>query len=1570
MLYEQGYTYAPRVAAGMSLEHFHPIVRDWFQDRFSNPTDPQRLGWPEIAAGRHTLIAAPTGSGKTLAAFLTCIDGLLRQAVAGELTDQTQVVYISPLKALSNDVRRNLQRPLEEITACAAAAGHDLPPIRALLRTGDTTAYERQSMLRRHPHILVTTPESLYLLLTSARGRDALRNVRTVIVDEIHALARDKRGSHLTLSLERLEALCGQPPLRIGLSATQRPMDEMARFLVGAARVSAAGRPDCAIVDTGHARALDLALEVPPTDLSAVCSKEQWEEIYTRLCELIGTHHSTLIFVNTRRLAERVAHQLSERLGEDAVASHHGSLSREIRLSAEERLQSGQLKAIVATASLELGIDVGFIDLVCQIGSPRSIATVLQRVGRSGHSLGATPKGRLFPLTRDELLECLALVRAVRQGRLDRIEVPLLPRDILAQQIVAEVAAAEWDETALYNLCRRAWPFRDLTREVFDDVVEMVSEGIGRGTRRAHWLHRDRVNGRLKARRGARIAALTSGGAIPELADYRVVTEDEGTFVGTVNEDFAIESMSGDVFLLGNTAWRVRHVRGGEVVVADAQGAPATIPFWLGEAPGRTIELSRELAELREEVARRTGESGERGAGSAELGDCDATSSTASNSSPLPAPRSALAHPINPPNDDALTWLRDQCNACESSARQAADYIAAQVAAVGLVPTTRRIMFERFFDESGGMQLVIHAPLGARINRAWGLAMRKRFCRSFDFELQASATDNGVVLSLGPQHSFPLEQMFRMLNTQNARHMLTQAMLAVPVFKIRWRWNSTRSLAVLRHSGGRKVPPPLQRFRADDLLTAVFPAQTACQENRPEDIEIPRHPLIDQTVHDCLHENMDLDRWLEFLADVEAGRAQFVARDTREPSPFSYEILNANPYAFLDDAPLEERRARAVATRRTVSAETLGDLAWLDPAAIAQVRADAWPVVRDADELHDALLSLAALPERDAAAWGGWFAVLSAAGRATTLRRAGLPAVWVAAERLALVQAALKDAVADPPLMLPEALRREHESTAGLLALVRGRMEVAGPTTVESLADALGLESSRVEAALEAIEAEGCVMRGAFTPQAQQEKKKLTTETQRHGEEVDDESGQRWKAEGVSQPEEAFPSTCGLPVPHSPFRAPHSTEWCDRRLLARIHRLTLDTARRAVQPAEPADFVRFLIEHQHLTGAGRLAGRHAILEVIGQLQGFEAPAGSWERDLLPGRIADYDPAWLDEYALAGEIAWGRLQPPVAAEDDAPHGGGLTRVVPISLTARAELSWLLPPERGEPQARARGNARLAYDVLAQHGACFFQDLISATGLLPAQLEDALSELAALGVVSADGFSTIRALVAPDRRRASDARRRYARRKNLKSKAYARGGRWCRFPGPVRPHDPADRAERWARQLLRRYGVVFRDLLARESVAPAWREVAAIYRRLEAQGRIRGGRFVSGVAGEQFALPEAVTELRRIRETPAAGGWTVVSACDPLNLAGILTPGPRVPAVHGNALAWYEGRLIATLQAGEVSFIEPLPAERREEIARAIRVGTVHRAPVGGTIIGLPKSRPGTTAAAIRQAAIAH
>ncbi|MEX0611972.1 MAG: DEAD/DEAH box helicase [Pirellulales bacterium] len=1452
----------------MALSLFHPVVAGWFAGRFREPTEAQQQSWPRIVAGEHTLVAAPTGSGKTLAAFLVSIDSLLRQAVDKNLRDETQVLYVSPLKALSNDIHRNLQVPLQEIHAAAAAAGLEPQEIRVAVRTGDTPPSERQAMLRKAPHILVTTPESLYLLLTGSKSREMLRNVRTVIVDEIHALARDKRGSHLSLSLARLDRLRGAPPTRVGLSATQRPIDEIARFLVGSEICSphASGEEHfsrsekatlCHIIDTGHVRQLDLAIEVPTSELSAVCSNETWDEIYARLSELIREHRSTLVFVNTRRLAERVCHYLEEQLGEGQVASHHGSLSREIRLQAEEKLKTGQLKAIVATASLELGIDIGYIDLVCQIGSPRAIATFLQRVGRAGHALGRIPKGRLFVLTRDELLESLALVRAVRAGKLDRIEMPVAPLDILAQQIVASVACEDWEEDELYQLCRQARPYHDLERRDFDAIIQMLSDGIAPGNRTGAYLHRDRIHNRLRARRAARITAITSGGAIPEVADYRVVTEGERTFVGTLNEDFALESQSGNVFQLGNSSWRILYVRGGEVTVADAHGAPATIPFWLGEAPARTAELSTELSDLRQEIWRHCSE--------------------------LPAgppPRSGeqLGEGRGLSLEQARVWLQAETGADDWAACQAVNYVAAQGAAIGLIPTQRQVVFERFFDESGGMQLVVHAPFGARINRAWGLTLRKCFCRTFDFELQASADDNGIVLSIGPQHSFPLEQMFTLIDSASAQALLIQALLAVPMFQVRWRWNITRALAVLRFRGGKKVPPELQRFRADDLLTAVFPAQTQCFEHRTGDLEPPDHPIVNQSIHDCLHEVMDLPGWRKILTEIEAGSIELVGRDTREPSPFSHQLLNANPYAFLDDAPLEERRTRAVATRRSFAVDDVSDLGRLDPDAIALVRAQAWPVVRDAEELHDTLLSVGALAESEASEWRSYFDELVEQGRAARCQVVDGPVLWIAVEQWPAVRMAVSLAESTPPASLPESLQREVSLDEGRQLVVRGRLEISGPTTAERIARQLGMNSTAVQTALEQLELSGFVLRGRFTG-------------------------------GTDE-----------------------VEWCERRLLARIHRLTLDGLRRQVAPVDPAGLMRFLLARHGISERLRPSGRPGLQHAIRLLEGFEASAAAWEHDLFPVRIPEYDHQWLDQLFASGEVVWGRLQPPRLTEERRGHV--LTRVSAISLAPRADLAWLLPLDRQPPIAAARWDAQTAYEALTTHGALFFDDLLAVTSLLPSQLEDALRELAALGLVTSDGFAAIRALVA--KRRESLGRRAARRLKLRRQTAYARGGRWSRFPPFVQPQTSQERAEQWAWLLLERYGVMFRDLLARESVAPAWRELLPVYRRLEMRGEIRGGRFVAGVAGEQFALSDAVEQLRKLRDEPENDSWTVVSASDPLNLVGIVMAGPRVPAKRANRVLYLNGRPLASREAGEIRWLADV--EDKQIRVRALRMLT--------------------------------
>src|SRR5688500_86789 len=600
----------------MILDIFHPAVARWFTRTFPSATPPQREAWPAIKQQRNTLIAAPTGSGKTLSAFLSAIDDLVRLGVSGNLDDSTHVIYVSPLKALSNDVQRNLQIPLEGIQAELKTLGLPEVNIRTLVRTGDTPAAERTAMTKRPPHIVVTTPESLYILLTSEGGRRMLETARTLILDEIHAVVGDKRGSHLALSIERLEQLVRQHSeaqatqngtlIRVGLSATQKPIEEVAKFLVGTQNVDTANNPNCAIIDSGHARKLDIAIELPESPLQAVMSGEVWNEVYDRLAQLIRQHHTTLVFVNTRRLAERVARHLGERIGDENIAAHHGSLAREHRLVAEQRLKSGELSALVATASLELGIDIGDVNLVCQLGSTRSTASFLQRVGRSNHTVAGFPKGRIFPLSRDELVECAAIIDSVRRGELDQLEIPERPLDILAQQIVAAVAAEEWTEDDLFALTRRAYPYRNLEREQFDAIVRMLAEGFStkRG-RRSTYLHHDAVNKRLRGRRGARLAAITSGGAIPDTADYAVVLEPSDLVIGSVNEDFAIESLQGDIFQLGNTSWRVLRVEQGKVRVEDAQGQPPSIPFWLGEAPARSHELSVSVSRLREEVAAR-----------------------------------------------------------------------------------------------------------------------------------------------------------------------------------------------------------------------------------------------------------------------------------------------------------------------------------------------------------------------------------------------------------------------------------------------------------------------------------------------------------------------------------------------------------------------------------------------------------------------------------------------------------------------------------------------------------------------------------------------------------------------------------------------------------------------------------------------------------------------------------------------------------------------------------------------------------------------------------------------------
>jgi ATP-dependent Lhr-like helicase len=1496
----------------MPLQNFHPAVAAWFGNTFPAPTSAQAQAWPQIRAGRHTLVAAPTGSGKTLTAFLAAIDQLVQESVArgGTLPDETRVVYVSPLKALSNDIHINLEAPLEGIGIELEKLGLPGAPIRTAVRTGDTPQAERSLMRKVPPHILVTTPESLYVLMGSLSGREMLKSVRSVIVDEIHAVATSKRGAHLALTLERLEALCQQPLQRIGLSATQKPIEDVAKFLVGEgtglapsplrgeretspeiakepaplitdlfarAAPSPSSLPggaktreqDCTIIDVGHTRARDLAIEVPPVPLEAVMSNDTWDLVYNQLAQLVEQHRTTLVFVNTRRMAERVSRHLSERLGHEAVAAHHGSLAKEQRLDAEQRLKRGELKVLVATASLELGIDIGDVDLVCQLSSPRSIAAFLQRAGRSGHAVNGTPKARLFPTSRDDLVECAAMLDCVRRGELDTLVQPPQPLDVLAQQIVAEVACAEWDEDALFDLVRRAYPYRNLPRDTFNAVVRMLADGFStRRGARAAYVHRDAVHHELRARRGARLTAVTSGGTIPDTADYLVVLEPQATIVGTVNEDFAVESLAGDIFQLGNTSYRIVRVERDRLRVEDAQGAPPSIPFWLGEAPGRSNELSVGVSRLREEIAARIDDGGVQA---------------------------------------AFDWLRDALGLNESAAQQIVEYLAKAKAALGVMPTQSTLVFERFFDESGGTQLVIHTPWGSRINKAWGLALRKRFCRQFNFELQAAATENAIVLSLSTSHSFPLIEVARYLHSNTAEHVLIQALLDAPLFPVRWRWNAVTSLALPRYAGGKKVPAPLQRMKSEDLLATVFPDQVACLENIVGERQIPDHPLVNQTLHDCLREAMDVDGLLDVLKNMESGAITVVARDLTAPSPLASEVLNAAPYAFLDDAPLEERRTRAVQTRHWNGIEDTDDLAKLDPEAIAAVRSEAWPDVRSTDEMHEALNVLGFVTEEEARAnegWCDWLHKLAKVHRATLLTPSSPPtspsafnndvgwddnpsiamrgeagiaipayeqqtpiSIWICAEKLPMWQTVHEHAALTPSISTPtEYAAQTWTREDALLELVRGRLTGLGPSTVAALAVSMQVESTDIDLALIRLQSEGYVMQGHFSPDAS------------------------------------------------------DTEWCERHLLARIHRYTIGRLRREIEPVSRRDLMRFLLEWQHTTPGTKLSGPDALSGVLHQLEGFEAAAGAWEGELLASRIEDYSSRWLDELCRAGRIGWNRLR----------SGGGSSgpvRATPIVLLPRRQLPiWTAQADGSQEQEPLLSSrAQAVADALTTHGALFFDELLDAAHLLRTELEDALGELVSAGRVTSDSFAGLRALLTPAAKRESTRHRR-VRRHNLSEIEDA--GRWSlvrKLPTSVPPRGETptaadDPVEHIARVLLRRYGVIFWKLLEREAPwLPSWRELLRVYHRLEARGEIRGGRFVEGLVGEQFALPEAIAHLRSIRLRPPEQIRVTLSGSDPLNLVGTVLTGDRLPALAGTRVLYEDGMPVAALVANKPQWL---------------------------------------------------
>jgi ATP-dependent Lhr-like helicase len=1269
------------------LASCHPTIQRWFAERLGQPTPPQVRGWPPIAAGQHVLIAAPTGSGKTLAAFLQALDGLLRQG--DSLPAALQVVYVSPLKALANDVQKNLQQPLAELRALDPA----LPEVRVLVRSGDTPANERAAMMRRPPHILVTTPESLFLLLSTQRGRAMLGTARTLIVDEIHALAGSKRGAHLALSAERLDRLVTQHGgvlQRIGLSATQRPIEATAALLAGADR-------PCTIVDVGHRRELDLAIEVPGAPLDTICSGEIWTEVFAAIAKLIAGHRTTLVFTNTRKMAERVAARLAEVVGKEFVTSHHGSLSKARRLEAERRLKQGELKALVATSSLELGIDIGDVDLVVQIGPTPTIAAFLQRVGRAGHGVGRLPKGRLFPLTKDELIACTALLHAVRHGGLDRTIQPLAPLDIAAQQIVAACCDETFAEAELLALLRRATPFRQLSAEQFAALLALHSG------HRSSLLHRDPVHGTVRATRRARLTVVTCGGAIPDVADWQVVLDHDDSKIGTVHEDFAIESSVGDVFQLGAASWQIRRIGSGQLRVADAHGVPPNLPFWIAEGPARSDEL------------------------------CEAVSTV----------RCCGVDP---------DWLQAECGLSSAATGQLADYLRAGRDALGATPSREQLVLERFFDETGGQQLVLHSPFGSRINRAFGLALRKRFCVGFGYELQAAANDDALLISLGPMHSFALADVWSFLHPDTATDVLVQALLPAPVFQTRWRWNVARSLLVERFRAGRAVPAPLLRFRADDALAAAFPQAQACPETLPPGpIPVPLdHPIVAQTVHDCLHEAMDVDGFLALLRAIRNGAIALREVDGSAPSPFADGILHAMPYAFLDDAPLEERRTQAVVTQQRGGRRTdrFGD-SELDPAAVAIVREQAWPDPRSAEELHEALGWMGWLEDGEVGpAWRPWLDELSGDGRA---ERAG--GRWFAAG----------------------APRTPIDAW-------RGRLQAVIPVHAEEL-------PFEDQQALRGLEAEGTAMRARC------------------------------------QGRELF---------------------ADRRLLARVRTTMVERLRAAVVPVSPADHARFLQHWQGAADGARRTGPAGLHETLRQLASAAFTTDDWEHEVLPRHVDGYHREWLDQATLGGEFVWLRLW--------GPWRGPLGQC-PLSIVPRVDLPlWLELPLERATVADAGAAARTLHDVLQRRGAVFPTDLQAETKLLASHFEEGLGELVGLGLATCDSFAAMRQLaIAPSKRRFP---------------LFA-VGRWSLLPQPPASLRASEAAiEHAAASALQRFGVVAHTLLLDAKFPVPFRLLLRALRGMELRGDVRGGRFVSGWSGEQFALPAALPALRATRTNAAA------------------------------------------------------------------------------------------------------
>jgi len=1532
------------------LDAFHPAVRAWFAERFGDPSPAQTLGWPVIAGcdsppGHDVLLCAPTGSGKTLAAFMWAIDRLFRDAERGELGDRVSVLYVSPLKALANDIRVNLEEPLAGIRQMAhrvaAAERHsdEVKPIlevRAGVRTGDTSANERSAMLRRPPHILVTTPESLFILLTSPRFRQSLSAVRYVILDELHALAPNKRGAHLMLTLERLERMVratgASRPARIGLSATLNPIERLAGFLAGSETdADGARRPRPVKVvraqgSDDRARAMDLQVIAPGPDLGALATHQHWEAMYDAVAALVREHRTTLVFTLSRRWAERIALNLQKRLGNDAVLAHHGSLARAERVAAEQRLKRGELRALVATASLELGIDVGAVELVCQIDTPKSISAAIQRIGRSGHQLDATPKGRLFALTLDDLLECAAAVRAIRHGRLDEVEIPAGCLDVAAQQIVA--IAAEEDEIGeadLLRLLHGAYNFAEFDRASLAHLLDqMAAELPARIQGAAPKIFYDRIGARVRARRGARMAAITSGGTIPESGNLDVVIESQGRKIGDVEEDFAQESSRGDIFALGSMPWRVLGISRNRFLVEPAPGMAPSLPFWQTEAAGRSPALSSEVSELRGEIFERIARGDEAA---------------------------------------AAAFLSAECAMDDRAARQAIDYVRRGQGALGAIPNQRTIVVERFFDGLGGTQVVIHSPFGMRVNRGLGLAIRKRLCQSFDFEIQASAIDDAVLLALNARHSFPLESLMAMISSRSVRHVLGQALLAAPMFEVRMRHVATRALAVMRSSRGRKVPAWIQRLRAQELAAAIFPGREACQENRPPDVELPEHFIATETMHECLTESTDIGRIEELLRAIEQGATRVVTVDAIAPSVFAHRILLAWDYSFLDDGERANRRSRTVSLNRAMAEDVLRteDLsAMLAADAVESVEAEVSGRAmarraRDRDELYQMIrahgaLATSVLEERVAGEANAVLSALEGEGRVVRVRfSSGAAEMLIAGEDVALFGAAYPDALferhaeAQPPV---ESSLPALEADDAEREIVRRAMATSGPVEIAELAERLKMAPATLEKHLLALEAKGLIFRGHFTPRRP-----------------------------------ALGATRGRAVTAGAATA-SPEQWCDRYNLEKIHRLTLNRLRAETEPCADHDYAAFRLRWNHVGGAGIAADQSGVAAVLEQLSGVALSPELWERAILPARIPGYRPEWLDLLCLGGEVVWAAV-PGEDAADEVPAR--------ITFLRRRRAGAARFNEAAADDAAAEftdRDERRVFLALAAGGAQYLDQLAERAGMAERTVLAALWRLAAAGRVSNDSFAPLRLLwAAPEAVRAMApgahrrARHDAALRARLRSSVT---GRWSALgtgtaaqaaapvpstgsggAGGIAGSAPSgageacasarvserDLARERAETLLNRNGIVTREMLGLESEPMAWHEISFALRRMEYAGSIRRGYFVRGLSGEQYALPAALEMLAASRNlNPAREHPIALSAADPANPYGAVLPGCGVAREAGNFVVLRAGRVMLGLAGRALVSLDALDDEAFSaavgaliELRRKVVVETIDGAP---------------------------